>query len=75
MSSVRGLEVHLLGRKTYGYATVTAEAITSVGLGVEPAEPPPSHAVIVGWPTEKDQQKERAQLIAEAATAVLWSSR
>lgn len=37
-------------------------------LKAEPDEPPERHAIVVGWPTEKDKQMSLAQLLAAEAT-------
>lgn len=64
----RGLQLH-------GTSLVLAQAVFDASLRVVAAEPPPRHANIVGWPAidsdpalQKASQKERAMLIAQAAS-------
>jgi hypothetical protein len=42
-------------------------------LEVRPSEPPPRHAVIVNWRTEKSEQKLQAMQLAENAKLVMPS--
>lgn len=49
-------------------ADISVAQIASAGLTVEAAEPPPRHANIAGWPTEKDAWKSQAQELAALAT-------
>ena len=60
-------------RTLYGAAIVKARIVRKVGLDVTPAEPPPRHAVIRGWPWEADDQldrkAERKLLAMEIASA------
>jgi hypothetical protein len=63
----------IVGRSTYGSADIEAQAVASEGLGIERDDSPPRHANIVGWPREKDAQKEIAQSLAAAATLRLRS--
>ena len=48
-------------------AELSVSQITSVGLRVESAEPPPRHANIVDWPVEKHEWMSRAQELAAKA--------
>ena len=56
------------GKELRARAELLVEQITGVGLRVEPEEPPPRHANIVGWPEEKHEWMSRAQELAELAT-------
>lgn len=42
--------------------------VVSLSLRVDPSEPPPRHANIIGWPQEKDQVKLKAMEVAAQAT-------
>jgi len=66
------------GKRLVGRGDVTAGNIQSIGLRVEPKEPPPRHADVVGWPAlsgtpkeDKSRQKLIAQQIVERARLVL----
>jgi hypothetical protein len=53
----------------HGRADVVADVVRSVRLDVrpDPTTTNPNHAVIIGWPVEKDAQKSRAQQVAANA--------
>ena len=55
------------GRRVLGTGTILAEAVTEVGLRVDPDDHPPRHAAIVDWPEDKSDQKLRALKLAAAA--------
>lgn len=64
----RGLQLH-------GTSLVLAQVVFDAMLRLVAVEPPPRHANIVGWPVlandparQKAAQKERAMLIAQAAS-------
>src|SRR5438128_1120652 len=66
------------GKTLVARGEVTAGNIQSIGLRIEPKEPPPRHADIVGWPTlsgtpkeDKSRQKLIAQQIVERASLVI----
>jgi len=59
------------GRRLYGRGQLTVQAVVDTGLAVEPEEPPERHAVIIGWPADKDRQMELAQELAAAAQLIL----
>ena len=59
------------GKSAIARADLQASHIQRVGLALQPDETPPRHANIVGWPTEKDQIKLRAQELAALASLVL----
>lgn len=61
------------GRHVLGTGTLLAQAVTEVGLRVEPDDDPPRHASILGWPDDKSGKKSRAQLLAAAARLSLRS--
>lgn len=52
-------------------ADVTTHSINAVGLELRSKEPPPRHALIVGWPLEKDAMMSKAQELAALSTALL----
>lgn len=55
-------------RSLIGRADFMAEDVIRAGLKFDPdGEPYPNHANIVGWPIDKGEQKEKAQMLAEAA--------
>ena len=63
-------------RTLYGAAIFKARDVKTAQLEVHSKEPPPRHAVIVGWPwidsdpdLQRAQQKERAVVLASAAGA------
>lgn len=57
----------VVGRKILARAEVSVTHVCGVGLRVESAEPPPRHANITGWATEKDRWMSEAQEIAALA--------
>jgi hypothetical protein len=61
-------EVAAIQRKLLlGRADITAFTVNKNGLEVMPQEPPERHANIVGWPEEREAQKQIAmELAAEA---------
>lgn len=68
-------------RSLHGAAIFKANAVRTAQLDVHPAEPPPRHAVIRGWPwdesdpeLQKAKQKELAAVIASQAVLVRKSS-
>jgi len=63
-------------RPLYGAAIFKAAAVRAALLTIEPNEPPPRHAAILGWPwmesdpeLQRAKQKELALLIVSAAGA------
>lgn len=56
-----------LGKELRARAELSVAQITAVGLQVKPAEPPPRHANITGWPIEKHAWMSRAQELAAVA--------
>jgi hypothetical protein len=48
----------------YGTATILVKSVRVTGMDVKAAEPPPKHAIIVGWPplTNKKKEDEARQL-------------
>lgn len=55
----------------YGRGDIPASKVFAAGLDAVPAEPPPHHAIIVKWPTEKSSQKLKAMELANNATLIL----
>ena len=51
----------------FGRADLKATAIRKLDLDAIPDEPPKWHALIVGWPTEKEYWMSKAQLLAAEA--------
>lgn len=63
------------GRTVYGRADfvspdVVAARANGAHLTVTPAEPPPRHAAIVGWPNDPNARRALAMAVAAAAAAV-----
>ena len=58
----------VVGRKILARAEVSVGQVDSIALRVEPDEPPPRHANITGWASEKDQWMSQAQELAALAT-------
>jgi len=56
-----------LGKDLRARAELSVAQIIEVGLQVEPAEPPPRHANIADWPSEKHEWMSRAQELAAVA--------
>lgn len=56
-------------RPLVGLADVKAVAVRGAGLEPKPDPTPgdPQHAIILGWPSGKPNQKHQAQLLAKAA--------
>ncbi len=58
-------------RTLYARSDIAARVVRMNGLDVLPAEPPPRHANIVGWPeTDKSRQMLIALQLAAVATLV-----
>lgn len=64
-------------RTLHGAAVIRAGSVRATKLDIVPAEPPPRHAAIIGWPwidsdpeLQKAKQKELAALLASAAVLV-----
>lgn len=53
-------------KRIFGYGQITVEDVTAVALAVQPAEPPPRHADIVGWPQDPDPALNKARQLAIA---------
>jgi len=66
---------HVLSRRPenvlHGRAELQASVAFENGLRAIPDEPPPRHAVITGWPEEKDARKGIAADLAARATLAL----
>jgi len=58
-------------RTLYARADLAAHTVLAVGLHVQPDEPPPRHANIIGWPPEKHARMSIAQQLAAEASLVL----
>jgi hypothetical protein len=56
-----------LGSALLARAELSVEQITTIGLHVESAEPPPRHANIRDWPVGKDERMSKAQELAAVA--------
>ena len=55
------------GRTLRARLTLTVRAVVDAGLLVHPDNSPQRHAGIRGWPTEKEEQMEKALLLHAAA--------
>ena len=51
----------------YGWGRLDVATVLKQGLEVHPAVPPPGHAIIVGWPEEKEGRISIAQQLAKVA--------
>ena len=51
----------------YGWARLNVAAVLGQGLKIQPDEPPPGHAIIVGWPELKEDRKLIAIELAKAS--------
>ena len=56
------------GKNLYGHATIKVADVTDLPLEVNYDNSPPRHANIVGWPSEKPEQKLLALKLAAKAT-------
>lgn len=56
------------GRTLKAWGDVLARVVVEIGLSVRPDNVPERHAVIIGWPEQKDEQLSLSQQLAEAAT-------
>ncbi|MGH7774408.1 MAG: hypothetical protein ACREQA_19465 [Candidatus Binatia bacterium] len=63
----------VVGREILARAEFSIAHIHSVALRLEPDEPPPRHANIAGWASEKDRWMSQAQELAASATLRLPS--
>ncbi len=64
-----------LPRQIRGWARITAEEVRKrPPLVVVPAEPPPRHAVIRGWPPAREEKQRLAMDLAEVATSHHWTA-
>jgi len=59
------------GRTLHGRAELAAAIVLENGLEAVPDQPPPRHANVVGWPEEKDAQKDIALQLAEKASLII----
>lgn len=56
-----------LGKTLYGRGDILAAVVEEKKLGIDYDNTPPRHANIIGWPTEKHEQKSLAQELAAEA--------
>jgi hypothetical protein len=54
----------------YGRADLLAQSVYDAKLRPIRDDQPPRHVTVVGWPNDKAQQKNRAQLLAAASSFV-----
>ncbi len=59
------------GRRLCARGDLSTEIVRKHRLNVVSQEPPPRHANIVGWPTEKSEQKLLAKELAASASLVV----
>jgi hypothetical protein len=61
------------GRAVIARGDLTPQDVRNLSLDVVPDEPPPAHALIVGWPppAEKERRKTLAAQLAEKAQLVV----
>jgi hypothetical protein len=60
------------GAELHGRADISARDVRATGLEIRAQEPPPRHADLIGWSSEKDAQKSRAQQLSAAAKLVIY---
>jgi hypothetical protein len=58
------------GALLHGRGDILARQVRVTGLEIRAQEPPPRHADLVGWSSEKDAQKSQAQQLSAAAKLV-----
>lgn len=61
-------------RTLHARADLTARSVVEAELRVEPRCPPDRHAVIIGWPDDKDARMSRAQMLAAASRLLVAPS-
>jgi hypothetical protein len=59
------------GQTLHARGDIFAAQVRKARLEVQPAEPPPRHAIIIHWSQEKSAQKLQAMELAESARLVL----
>ncbi len=60
------------GAALHGRADISARNVRATSLEIRAQEPPPRHADLIGWSSEKDAQKSRAQQLSAAAKLVVY---
>ena len=68
MGELRRTEQEAHTTNILAMAELSVAQITSIGLRVEPDEPPPRHASMTHWPVGKDEWMSKAQELAAVAT-------
>jgi len=61
-------------RTLHARADLTTRSVVEAELLVEPRRPPERHAVIIGWPDDKDARMSRAQMLAAACRLLVAPS-
>jgi hypothetical protein len=56
------------GRNLHARADIRVQSIRALSLSVKAKEPPPRHAEIADWPSEKDARIAVAQRLADRAS-------
>ena len=59
------------GAQLHGRGDIFCRQVKVTGLEVRAQEPPPRHADLIGWSTEKDAQKSLAQQLSAVAKLVM----
>jgi len=60
------------GAQLHGRGDIFCRHVKVTGLEVRAQEPPPRHADLIGWSTEKDAQKSLAQQLSAVAKLVMY---
>ena len=63
--------IEITGRRIRARAELLARAVEHAKLRILPDDPPPRHAKIVGWSSEKDEQKACALELAQSSVLKL----
>lgn len=61
-------------RNLYGHAAFAASEVRTAGLSIDPDDTPPRHANLVGWATDKAEQKLAAMELARRSQPVLYTA-
>ena len=67
-------EVHfaaMTGKPLLARGDILTSAVRSEELRIVRDQPPPRHAIIIGWPEDKDARMDVQNVLAAAATLVM----